>query len=149
MIENPIGHKVHQLVPFGSCSWTMDKDNIYEVVRVKGYDEVENDWCRHFIIKGENGEEKEIREYECVFAPDYTKPLEMMIDKYLADNGIYGEMRCCNDECVAIHIDWGDWKHDHRWCNELMDYLGWGEGDCIVTEENGSDCYSATHYYYK
>jgi hypothetical protein len=30
-----------------------------------------------------------------------------------------------------------------------MEYLGYASGGQIVTEENGSDCYSATHYFYK
>ena len=38
-------------------------------------------------------------------------------------------------DCIlCIDISWGDWKHDHA-------RLKW------VTEENGSDCYSATHYF--
>lgn len=46
-----------------------------------------------------------------------------------------------------VHISWGDWKHDHlrtRWVIEEMGgvYIG-GE----VTEEDGSDCYSAIHHY--
>ena len=148
MIDNPIGRKVYQLVPFGNYSWKLDKEHTYEVVKVIGYEDAK-DWCRHYVIKGEDGEEKKIREIECVFCPDTTKPLDYMLYGYLKDNGVYADVYTNGVGGVQVHIDWGDWKHDHGWCDDLMGYLGWSEGDCIVTEENGSDCYSADHYYYK
>lgn len=46
-----------------------------------------------------------------------------------------------------ISIDWGDWKHDHGYCDYLMQQAGY---TCIaeqVTEEDGSDTYSAIHRY--
>ena len=151
MIDNPLGHKVHQLVKRNEQSYfyTLDKEHTYEVVRVLDYNEVKNDYCRHFIIKGEDGTEKEVREFECVFVPDTSKELTDMIYHYLSDNGVYADVYGNGEESVQVHIEWGDWKHDHGWANDLMEYLGWSEGDCIVTEENGSDCYSADHYYYK
>ena len=44
-----------------------------------------------------------------------------------------------------IHISWGDWKHEHGYLRYLMEEFGYVETNCIITEENGSDCYSATH----
>ena len=46
-----------------------------------------------------------------------------------------------------IHVEWGDWKHDHGFLDSLMSKMGYV---CIsenVTDEDGSDCYSADHIY--
>lgn len=152
MIDEPIGCKVHQLIENeDSYSFHLDTDHIYEVVRVIGWDEVKNDYCRHFIIKGEDGEEKEIREFECVIVPDRTKEETDMLYHYLSDNGVYAEVfhYSKNIPVVVVSIEWGDWKHEHGWCNNLMHYLGYTEIGNQVTDENGSDCYSADHYYIK
>ena len=153
MIENPIGHKVHQLVkPNESCySYILDKEHTYEVVRVLGYDEVKDDWCKHYIIKGEDGTEKEIREFEAVFVPDTTKDETSMLYRYLLDNGVYAEVYhyATGIPAIVVSISWGDWKHHHGWANSLMQYLGYTEIGNRVTEENGSDCYSAEHYFIK
>ena len=49
-------------------------------------------------------------------------------------------------ECVYVYISWGDWKHDHMFVKNLVRNL---YPECtietIVTEEDGSDCYSAKH----
>ena len=50
---------------------------------------------------------------------------------------------------VAIDITWGDWKHEHQYANYLMSLLGYEFVGAVVTEDNGSDCYSGTHYYRK
>jgi len=68
------------------------------------------------------------------------------IQKYLKENDIYAEVSECDNQ-VVVSIDWGDWKHDHKRCDYLMakkNYL------CVqeeITAEDGSDCYSADHYY--
>ena len=68
------------------------------------------------------------------------------IQKYLKENEIYGEVSEDGNELV-VSIEWGDWKHDHKRCDYLMakkNYL------CVreeTTAEDGSDCYSADHYY--
>ena len=46
-------------------------------------------------------------------------------------------------------IEWGDWKHDHKFCDDLMRVLGYDLLQEELTEEDGSDCYSAIHYYVK
>jgi len=58
-----------------------------------------------------------------------------------------------NDENrICVDIQWGDWKHEHLRCKYLVgDYLN-GKGirfdhSEVITEEDGSDCYSASHYY--
>ena len=153
MIDNPIGHKVHQLVKRSeqSCFYTLDKEHTYEIVRVLGYDEVKNDYCRHFIIKGEDGTEKEVREFECIFVPDTTKEETEMLCRYLMDNGVYAVVYhyANGNPAIVVSIEWGDWRHSHMWGTDLMGYLGYTEIGNQVTEENGSDCYSANHYYIK
>ena len=152
MIKDPIGHKVYELVKPNESAFffTLDKEHIYEVVRVLGYDEVD-DYCRHYILKGEDGTEKEIQEFYCVFIPDTTKDEIQMISTYLSDNGLYAEVYHYSTEvpAIVVSISWGDWKHEHGWANDLMGYLGYTEIGNRVTEENGSDCYSAEHYYLK
>lgn len=56
-----------------------------------------------------------------------------------------------NDYCgLCVDISWGDWKHDH-WCadeltREVLDEMGYKYTITTqVTEEDGSDTYSATH----
>ena len=50
---------------------------------------------------------------------------------------------------VQIEISWGDWKHDHRYLEHLMGELDYILVDKKITNEDGSDCYSADHYYKK
>lgn len=54
------------------------------------------------------------------------------------------------DGTVVVTIHWGEWKHDHMRCDcYAVDFFGanlihrWNE----TTESDGSDCYSAKHYY--
>lgn len=69
------------------------------------------------------------------------------LQKYLNDNDI---------PCIVwwfsgyetkgfVDIIWGDWKHSHLRAKHLLDKAGWTVTKTIVTEENGSDCYSARH----
>jgi len=46
---------------------------------------------------------------------------------------------------VEVEIIWGDWKHDHLFVKHIFSELGAKEYCGTVTEENGSDCYSATY----
>ena len=69
------------------------------------------------------------------------------IQKLLEGKGIYADYVTAVGDGIAIYISWGDWKHDH--CR--LDYiLESAYEDCsirkVVTEENGTDCYSAIHY---
>ena len=147
MIKNPIGHKIHELLKNG-YGYKLNRECAYEIKRILGIDEVENDYCRHFIVAGNDGTEKEIREVECVFVPDTEKDEVEMISSYLSDNGVYAEVFNLL-AAIVVSIEWGDWKHDHGWCRNLMSYIGYDEVRENVTEENGSDCYSAEHYFLK
>lgn len=46
-----------------------------------------------------------------------------------------------------LHIPWGDWKHSHARTDYLMSLFGFALLYENVTEEDGSDTYSAYHYY--
>ena len=116
---------------------------------------VNTDWCDHFILQREDGTLFHEREYQCVVTPDESiKDISSRFYDCLRHNHLYPDEVYPNDdaenpESIIVHIDWGDWKHDHGWCDVLMGYLGYTCGDEQVTDENGSDCYSSTHYYYK
>ena len=54
---------------------------------------------------------------------------------------------------IGAEIHWGDWKHEHLRCKwlakEFFSKLGiWDAVETEVTEEDGSDCYSAVHRFY-
>lgn len=149
MITNPIGKKVNLLVKKGICSWEMS-DEVCEVISVVPWSQELNDWCQHYIVKGADGIEKEVREAECVFSPDYTKKnIDETIFSFLNDNGVWAEVYCQTNNIVVVNIDWGDWRHSHLWARDLMRYLGYVQVGVVVTEEDGSDCYSAEHTYVK
>lgn len=147
MTDIHIGQKVNLLEPIDSCSWKMSKE-VYEVVSIIPWSKELNDWCGHYIVRDSEGNEKEIREYECVYSPDYTKEQVPLISDFLYKNGVYSEVYTqLGGKVVAVHIEWGDWRHEHGWAKDLMGYLGYREVGNEVTAEDGSDCYSATHYF--
>ena len=68
--------------------------------------------------------------------------------KYLRTKNCYYEIYETEDGFV-ISVDWGDWKHDHRYLEYIMGELDYILVDKKITNEDGSDCYSADHYYKK
>ena len=67
------------------------------------------------------------------------------IQKALKDYGVgYDDVHIFN-RVILIPISWGDWKHDHACCDYVMKTLGYPLVQTQVTEEDGSDCYSADH----
>ena len=147
--ENVIGKKVNLLECYGYCSKKMT-DEVCEIVSVIPWSHELNDWCQHYIVRKPDGTEVEIREVDCVFSPDYTKKcLDETIYQFLNDNGVYADVYKMNKVVICVSISWGDWKHDHLWARDLMSYLGYTEIGNRVTEEDGSDCYSAEHYFLK
>ena len=149
MIGNPIGQRVNLLEKVGICSYKMSEET-YEVVREIPWSEELNDWCEHLVIKDSEGNEREIRECDCVYSPDYEKEPDYLASDFLGKNGVYAEVYTKIEGAVlAVHIEWGDWKHEHLWARDLMQYIGYHEIGNEVTAEDGSDCYSATHYFVK
>lgn len=152
MITKPIGKKVNLLEKVGFCDWKMT-DEVCEIISVIPWSQELNDWCQHYIVRKPDGSEAEIREAECVFSPDTEKKGVSRIFQFLYDNGVYSEVWSAidgdNDNAVYVSIHWGDWKHEHLWARDLMSYLGYVKVGEVVTEEDGSDCYSAEHTYIK
>lgn len=148
--EKPIGKKVNLLE--GEEFNLHMTDKVYEVVRIIPWSPELNDWCEHYVLRNDKGEEIEIPRYKCVAAPDYTKDTIEMVYDFLRNNDIYAEVyeKGTPDNIVpCVHIERGDWKHGHLACQVLMGYLGFTEFASKVTEENGSDTYSAIHYFQK
>ena len=49
---------------------------------------------------------------------------------------------------IVVSIEWGDWKHQHLRAKYLIgNKFGLECADSRITEENGSDCYSAIHFF--
>lgn len=146
--ENVIGKKVNLLQGYGFCSKKMT-DEVCEIVSVVPWSKELNDWCQHYIVRKPDGTEVEIREVDCVFSPNKEKATDNMIHDFLKDNGVWAEVYQHNlsNAAYVVNISWGDWKHDHLWTRDLMSYLGYVEVCSKVTEEDGSDAYSAEHYF--
>ena len=147
-MKEVINKKVYRLIEKNECGYVVDKNTIYTIVEVKSHESCK-DYYEHYVLKSESGETIEIRQYECIFIPDETLPEIDMISRYLNDN-------CCGhddvyheNEQLCVYISWGDWKHSFIWLDTLMEYIGYDFNDEEVTEENGSDCYSAIHYFHK
>ena len=74
--------------------------------------------------------------------------IKEQIQKRLNELDIFYTDIYCYGLCIAIKIEWGDWKHEHQY----LDYIMKNEFglDCCEeeeTENDGSDCYSSIHYY--
>ena len=72
-----------------------------------------------------------------------------LIEQMLRDNHVYADVYPYRDiEVVfAVEINWGDWKHEHLSAKWLLQEAGHVYISSQVTEENGSDTYSAIHYF--
>ena len=116
------------------------KPNPKKVYTIVGQTDLE------YTIKDEEGNEKVVEYWEVLVLPKWELNEEERIADYLNNNGVYGEVYKSGSE-ITISIDWGDWKHDHILCRVLMGYIGYKEVGSMVTEEDGSDCYSADHYF--
>lgn len=62
-------------------------------------------------------------------------------EDFLFDYSITSETEC------EVLIEWGDWKHEHGYLDYLMKKNGFIKVDEKITEEDGSDCFSAIHYF--
>lgn len=101
------------------------------------------------VVVSDGTENHEINEYDCVYAPDGNVTDEVSrLHGYLSKNNLYAEVGS-DKAYVYVHIEWGDWKHDHGFADRLMSLVGYRRVRVGVTEDNGSDCYSATHVYLK
>ena len=64
-------------------------------------------------------------------------------NKLSYDWEINSELPCV----LLVYVEWGDWKHDHICLNNIMKQNGFHFIGEDVTEEDGSDTYSATHIF--
>ena len=79
-----------------------------------------------------------------------TREEMIKIEKHLAENGICAEVyKAEHDDEVCVEINDGDWKHEHLRCDYLMEQMDYMFLDSKVTEEDGSDTYSAIRTYFK
>lgn len=106
---------------------------------------------------------KEMEEFE-----DYREPskqdlinLQNFIIKKLDESPImFSEVEVYTEDdsiIIEVSLEWGDWKHDHLRLDYLMDDIihdydpnmgrHFGVMGAEVTEEDGSDTYSAIHSY--
>ena len=91
-------------------------------------------------------DKKETKKEEDLSVEEENK-LAGEIEKYLTDNQLYPTDVFAADTRVMVEIKWGDWKHEHLRCDDLMKAKGYSLVEEEVTEEDGSDCYSAIRHY--
>ena len=133
----------------GKKVWVLEGD-IYKGLALKSkkaytIKSVDNTNYPAKVAVEKDGNEIETTEYNIIFMP-----LGNNLLKYLYDNGVSSVVDAGETaEGAVVEIEWGDWKHDHLWCDDLMGYLGYTLTNEIETEEDGSDCYSAERYYEK
>lgn len=78
--------------------------------------------------------------------------MEKKIYELMHEHHIMGELvdYCEQKKMVAVEVIWGDWKHEHGRLDWLIGktFPNLRSIHTTTTEEDGSDCYSAIHYYY-
>jgi hypothetical protein len=73
------------------------------------------------------------------------KQLRERVQEILSSHKMPYDFEIDSQSFIKITVVDGDWKHDHlrlKWLMEENDFKHFGEN---VTEEDGSDCYSAIH----
>lgn len=85
---------------------------------------------------------KTIKELRCERAMEFAEKARERFKAF----GYYYETEPVADE-VHVDITWGDWKHDHLWVDRQMAAIGLTKVNEILTEQDGSDCYSAIHIF--
>ncbi len=72
---------------------------------------------------------------------------EQDIKRIFKENELCYEYAVNNNGTIEVHIDWGDWKHDHLFIKYIMWKNHYRQINEVVTEEDGSDSYSSVHYF--
>lgn len=72
--------------------------------------------------------------------------LEDLLLQVFKENKMYYDFSASDDD-LEVYVEWGDWKHDHLCLDHLLREKGLVKFDEEVTESDGSDTYSSTHYY--
>ena len=143
--ERKIGKKVWLLDGSLKRGFQLKSKDTFTLKEVKSGKDC-GDWANHFVIEHDSdGQVIEVREFQVIFSI-----VDNNIYEYLSYNDLYAEVgENPNGGTVSVDISWGDWKHEHLWCRDLMRYIGYEEIGSETTEENGSDTYSAIHYFLK
>jgi hypothetical protein len=68
-------------------------------------------------------------------------------EQILRDGDVWADVFPHDEAFIAVEINNGDWKHDHLRAGWLLESAGYTHISEVVTEEDGSDCYSAIHYF--
>ena len=147
-IDKRIGKKVWVFEEKEYGIPVLNQDKVWVVESLHEPDETHHDY--YFTIV--NGEDrKEVIWYRVVVIPTEQDDEITRISTYLRDNGFYKDEMwhetVIGVRLVRIAVNWGDWKHDHGWLDDLMGHIGYECLGRIVTEEDGSDCYSADHLF--
>ena len=68
----------------------------------------------------------------------------------IRENDMMGEIVEETADMVGVEIAWGDWKHEHLRLAHLVKeaFPELKNHTEVVTEDDGSDCYSALHRFY-
>ena len=83
---------------------------------------------------------------------DDMKSLANDLSSHFNELGAYYEI-WPEEDGLSIEINWGDWKHDHLWCDyEVNEFVKSKNHEVVshaeeLTDEDGSDTYSAIHSY--
>lgn len=75
--------------------------------------------------------------------------INAIIDTFKANSLAVDEIYQIEEGEILICISWGDWKHEHLCCDKLMESMGYTKLQEIITEDNGTDCYSSEHTFIK
>lgn len=68
------------------------------------------------------------------------------VEKTLQDANVWADVYPAHGmKDICVEINHGDWKHDHLRTAWLLENMGAVHVSEKVTEEDGSDCYSAIH----
>lgn len=67
------------------------------------------------------------------------------VKRIFKENDCFYEWWVNFDGSIEVSVDWGDWKHDHLFLRYIMRKNHYRETNVVVTEEDGSDAYSAIH----
>ena len=73
--------------------------------------------------------------------------IEQDIRRIFKENELCYDYSIRFDGTIEVDVEWGDWKHDHSYLDYIMKNNGYSLKSEIVTEEDGSDCYSSVHLF--
>ena len=73
------------------------------------------------------------------------KEIEKDVQRIMKKHDFFYEWGVYTNGDVEFDVQWGDWKHDHGFLTYIMQEYGYKQVREVITEEDGSDCYSSIH----